>query len=218
MTIKTLITKRDNFEIIRDQIAVTIATGTKSQMALAVAANRNPDDWELRVFTERLNPWDYLVDKSPIVNVWFETSRYDRSSSNVMERQSSQSVFNIDCLGFSDSADDPKGGHIPGDQKAVENMHRAMRLVRNIMMHNAQTYLGMQGVVSSRWIDNISTFQPENNANRSITHVVGGRIAMSVNFNEFSPQDEFDTLDYISVDVLRAENGQVLAEADYPIP
>ncbi len=217
MNIKTLITKRDNFEIIRDQIAVTIAMEIKSQMVLAAAADRDPDDWKLRVFTERSNPWDSSGDNSPIVNVWFDTSRFDRSSSNVMERQSSNSTFNIDCLGFANSSDDHQGGHTPGDQRAAENMHRAVRMVRNIMMHASNTYLGMRGVVSGRWIDSVSTFQPPSYGDNALTHVVGGRITMSVSFNEFSPQDEFDTLDYVSVDVLRAENGQILVEADYPI-
>ncbi len=217
MTIGSLITKVDNFEIIRDQIATIIATESASQMVFAAAANRDPKDWELRVFTERLNPWASNTKASPIVNVWFDNMNFDKSASNVMERQSATGMFNIDCIGFGDSSDNAQGGHNPGDQRAAFEMQRAARLVRNILMHDSNTYLGMRGVVASRWSQTFSTFQPSYDG-RPVQHVVGGRISLAVVFNEFAPQATFDNLEYVAVDVLRADDGQILVEADYQYP
>ncbi len=215
--ISGLIDKVDNFEIVRDQVANFLAAESASQITFARAANRNPDNWKLRVFTERANPWDQDLDFSPVVNVWFESANFDLSQSNVMERQQANGVINIDCYGFADSVDNPEGGHLPGDQAAANEMHRAIRLVRNILMHDSNTYLGMRGVVASRWPQSISSFQPQYDG-RAIQNVVGGRIVLNVSYNEFSPQSTFDALDYVAVDILRAEDGQILVEADYQYP
>ncbi len=100
MTISTLIDKQDSFEIIRDQIAAILAIEVASQMQLATDGGENPDDWKLRIYTERSNPWEQLLneqsDQSPIVNVWYDNSNFDPSGSNIVERQKTEGVFNID--------------------------------------------------------------------------------------------------------------------------
>jgi len=74
--IPNLIDKQDSFEIIRDQIAAILSTEVASQMALAIAEAKEPNDWKMRIFIERSNPWEQWLnnpteDKSPIVNVWY---------------------------------------------------------------------------------------------------------------------------------------------------
>ena len=215
--IDALIDKRDNFEIIRDQIALIIATESASQMQLAADAGEDPDLWKLRVYTERSNPWEQLLneqtDRSPIVNVWYDNSTFDPSSSNIMERQRSGSIFNIDLYGYGKSSEDGTG-HIPGDRLAAIESHRAIRLVRNILVAAQNTYLQMRGVVGSRWIDSVTSFQPEVNG-RQMQQIVASRIALRVEFNEFSPQVTGTTIDLVSIDIFRAEDGQILIEADY---
>ena len=126
-------------------------------------------------------------------------------------------IFNIDCYGFGISADDPRGGHIPGDQLAALEAQRALRLVRNILMHDSYTHLGMIGLVASRWPQSVNVFQPQYDG-RELQNVVGSRIALSVRFNEFSPQTDFDNLEYVSAVVNRASDGQLLVGADYQYP
>ena len=215
-----LIDKQDNFEVIRDQIAAILVTEVASQIALASTAGKpNPNDWKLRVFTERANPWEQflqapVVDTSPLVNVWYDNSSFDASASNAFERQKAVAVFNIDCYGYGISADDGAFGHIPGDRAAALEVQKALRLVRNILMAAEYTYLGMRGLVWKRWPQSVTIFQPQLDG-QTVQHVVGARLALQVEFNEFSPQVVAETLELISIDVVRAEDGEIVLEADY---
>lgn len=216
--ISGLIDKRDTFEIVRDEIAAILKVESANQMQLATDAGRDPDDWKLRIYSERSNPWEALLneqtDRSPIVNVWYENSDFDPRASNTIERQKTEAVFNIDCYGFGMSADDPTGGHVAGDQEAADEVQRALRLVRNILMAAEYTYLGQRGLVWGRWPQSITVFQPPIDS-RPIQQIVGARIAFRVTFNEFSPQVEAETLDLLSAEVYRSETGEIYISADY---
>lgn len=218
MTIQSLIDKQDNFEIIRDQIAAILASESASQQTLADQADKNPNDWKLRVFTERSNPWEQLLneqtDKTPIVNVWFDNSNFDPSASNIVERQKTEGIFNIDCYGYGLATDDPSCGHNPGDKEAAFTAHRAVRLVRNILMSADYTYLGLRGVVWGRWPDSITSLQPQIDG-RQMQQLVAVRLAFRVVFNEFSPQISGQDLEFVSIDVMRTEDGEIVVEADY---
>lgn len=213
-----IIDKQDNFEVIRDQIAAILATEVANQMALATAGGKDPDDWKLRIFSERSNPWEQLlneqVDRSPIVNVWFDNSNFDPAASNISERQKTEGVFNIDCYGYGISSDEMDGGHNPGDKEAAFEVHKALRLVRNILMSAEYTYLGLRGVVWQRWSQSITVFQPQLDG-RQMQQMVGARLAFRVVFNEFSPQVPAETLELVSVGVKRTEDGEIVVEADY---
>lgn len=221
MTIPALIEKQDTFEIVRDQIAGILALEVSSQMALATAGGKDPDDWKLRIFAERSNPWEQLLnnqdDQSPIVNVAYDSSNFDPSASNVVERQKAEGIFNIDCYGYGESQDVAAGGHLPGDREAAYVVHRALRLVRNILLAAEYTYLGLRGTVWGRWPQAITVLQPQID-NRAIQQIVGARLAFRVVFSEFSPQFDLETLELVAVDVKRTEDGQIVAEADYEYP
>ena len=213
-----LINKQDNFEVIRDQIASILVLETANQMQLATDAGLDPQDWKLRVFTERSNPWEQWLnghaDQSPIINVWYDNSSFDKKSSNISERQTSNSTFNIDCYGHGLSANNPSGGHHAGDALAGIAAGKAARLVRNILMASENTYLQLRGLVGQRWPQSIATFQPQIDG-QQVQHVMAARIALQVKFNEFSPQYEAETLSYLSIDVKRVEDGEIVLEADY---
>jgi hypothetical protein len=216
--IPALIDKHDTFEVVRDQIAAILATEVASQMALATAAAKDPDDWKLRIFSERSNPWEQLLneqtDRSPIVNVWYDNSGFNQSASNVVERQATEAVYNIDCYGYGMSSDDPTGGHTPGDKEAALEVHRALRLVRNILMAADYTYLGLRKTVWKRWPQSVTVFQPQLDG-RSVEQVVGARMAFRVTFNEFSPQVAENVLELVSTNVKRTEDGEIVINADY---
>lgn len=215
-----LIDKQDTFEIIRDQIVAILVIETANQMALATLAGKDPDDWKLRIFTERSNPWEQFLneqdDKSPLVNVWYDNSSFDPSASNSIERQKTDAIFNIDCYGFGQSEDDVIG-HKPGDRAAALEVQKALRLVRNILMAGENTYLQLRGTVWGRWPQSATVFQPQQ-GERAIQQIVGARLSLRVTFNEFSPQIVAETLELLSVDVIRAEDGEIVVEADYNYP
>lgn len=216
--IAELIDKQDSFEIIRDQIAAILATESASQQAKATAAGKDPDDYKLRVYLERSNPWEVFLneqkDRSPLINVWYDNSNFDDRASNTIERQKSESFFNIDCFGFGVSQDVAGGGHQAGDKEAALEVQRAVRLVRNILMAGTYTYLGLRGLVWSRWPQSVTVFQPQIES-RNVLQIVGARLSFRVVFNEFSPQVPAVTLELISAKVSRAEDGQVVINADY---
>ena len=217
--IPALIDKQDTFEIVRDTLAVILATESANQVALATTAGKpNTADWKPRVFIESSNPWEQYdddpADTSPLVNVWFDNSNFELSASNVMERQKSDGVFNIDCYGYGKSKDDGGTGHEPGDRAAAIEVQKCIRLVRNILMAAEYTYLGLRGLVWQRWPQSATVFQPQLDG-RQMQQIVGARLALRVTFNEFSPQVEPVTLELLSVDVLRAEDGEIVLDADY---
>lgn len=223
--IAELIDKVDGFEVVRDQIAAILLVEATEQMRLAAAARKDPKLWRLRVFSERSNPWDEFSSApdrnaveatAPIVNVCFDNCSFDRSASNVVERQRAIGVYHIDCYGYGLSADDGGSGHVPGDEDAALEAHRAVRLVRNILMAGAYTYLGMRGVVGRRFPESIQVFQPQIDG-RAVQHVVAARITLQVEFNELSPQVQGQPLELVSVSVIRAETGELLLRADFPV-
>lgn len=219
--ITTLIDKQDNFEVVRDKIAQILANEVAGQKVLAVAAGKDPNDFDMKIFTERSNPWELFLNdpppgpgRSPIINVWFDSETFPEGVGSTVERQRADGLFNIDCYGFAVSADVVAGGHAPGDKAAAIEAQRAFRLVRNILMAATYTYLDLRGVVAQRWPQSVEVFQPEINS-RSVQQIVAARLVLRVSYNEFAPQVEPVTLEFVSVDIKRNEDGSVVAETDY---
>lgn len=212
--ISEAITKTDNVEVIRDQIAAILKVELEQQKLLT--GKEQP-----RVFAERSNPWGEFIeaerDQAPIINVWFDSASYDESTSNVVERQKTEAVYNIDCYGSGVSVDDGNtvGGHTPADLQAALEAQRAARLARNILMAGHYTYLGLRGLVWKRFPQTLSMFQPQLE-NRAAQRVVGARLALQVHFNEFSPQVIGVELEALTVEVYRAGTGEFYLRADYP--
>lgn len=215
-----LIDKIDNFEFVGDQIAAILATEIANQQAEAVTAGKDPNLWRVRIFQNRAQAWEVFLnpnqepDLSPIANVWFDTAAYDQDGSDVVQRQKTRGVYNIDIYGYGKAKNNVAGGHLPGDREAAENAHRAARLIRNILMAAENTYLQARGIVWQRWPQSLTSYQPELDG-RQLQNVLAIRLSLAVIFNEFSPQVAGESLELVSIDVLRAETGEVLAEMDY---
>lgn len=224
MAIQLLINKRDNSELVRDELAAILLAETASQQALALGADpaQDPDLWKLRVFVERSNPWEEFLDATdgdldttPIVNVALDNVSYDPRASNSIQRQKATAVYNIDCYGCGISAADG-AGHSPGDESAALEAQRCARLVRNILMAEVYAYLGMRGTVWGRWPQSLTMFQPQMEG-RSLQRIAAVRFALQVDFNEFSPETQGELLELISVRVRRAETGEVFFDADFAV-
>ena len=219
--IATLIDKQDSFEIIRDQVTAILVLNIANQQALAVAAAEDPNDWNIRVFQERSNPWEQFLNDDtetvPIINVWYDNSAFDPAGSNVVERQKAVGVFNIDCYGRGITSNVKGDGHVPGDKDAALEVQRALRLVRNILMAAEYTYLDLRGLVWQRWSQSTTVFQPQEGST-AVQNIGGARLELAVTFNEFSPQVVPETLELLSVDVKRIEDGEIVVESDYAYP
>jgi len=218
MTIPTLIDKQDGFEIVRDKIAEILLAEIASQKSLATAGGENPALWDIRIFTERSDAWEQWIneqsDTRPICNIWFDDSFFPPGTGNVVSRQKSDSTFNVDLYGYGRSSDDPDGGHVPGDKEATFEAHRALRLVRNILMASEYTYLGLRQLVWRRWVKSRTIFKPEYNG-RPLQSVMAARLVFLVEHEETSPQAEATTLEYVSTTFERSETGEVYLKADF---
>jgi hypothetical protein len=222
--ISTLIDKQDTFEIVRDQIGAILTLESASQQAIALAGSKTPAEYKLGVYLERSNPWEkwlnnlkMTADESyPIVSIWYDGSTIDLSKSNMVDRQMYEATYNIDCYGYGVTTDIPAGGHDPADERASKECQRAVRLVRNILMAGEYRWLGLQGTVWDRWVASMNMFQP-NSDQPNVQKVVACRIALRVNFSEFAPQIEPETLELLSVDITRASDGMLYAEAEYDL-
>jgi len=220
--ISELIDKQDTFEIVRDRIATILVTEVANQQILATAAGKDPNQWKLRVFTERANPWEQFqggedgvaTDGTPLVNVWYDNSNFDPGASNVVGRQKTEAIFNVDCYGYGRSANVVAGGYKAGDEEAAFEVQRALRLVRNILMAAEYTYLGLRGLVWQRSPQSVTIYQPQIDS-RTVQQIVAARLSFRVTFNEFSPQVPPVTLETINTTVLRTEDGEIVIEADY---
>lgn len=216
-----LIDKQDTFEIIRDQIAAILTLEVVNQKALAVSAGKDPALWDLKIYIERANPFEAYQDDSPdvtpIVSVWFDNEQFDKSASNLVERQKGTGIFNIDVYAVGVSQTDGSG-HKPGDREAALNAQRAIRLVRNILMSGENTYLQLTRQTAwDRIPQAVTLFQPTI-GEQPVQNIMGARLALSVSYNEFSPQVSGDIMELLSVDIKRTEDGEIVAEADYEYP
>ena len=214
-----LIDKKDTFQIVRDQIAAILKLNVTNQMSLAAASGKDETLWDLRVFSERNNPWEEFQDaegpKPPIVNVWYDSSDFDDAGSSSVNNQKTNAMYNVDIYACGVSAETAEG-HSSGDESAALTLHNAACLVRNILMAGVYTYLGLRGTVWGRKVTAVNIFQPSAD-NATVQNIIGARISFRVTFTEESPQVDSVLLEAIAIQVDRAENGEILVQMEYPI-
>lgn len=214
-----LIDKKDTFQIVRDQIAAILKLNITNQMSLATAEGKDPELWNLRIFTERNNPWSEFQEatgpEAPIVNVWYDSSDFDDAGSSSVNNQKTNAMYNVDIYACGVSAE-TVDGHSSGDESAALTLHNAACLVRNILMAGAYTYLGLRGTVWGRKVTAVNIFQPSAD-NATVQNIIGARISFRVTFTEESPQVDGVLLEAIVIQVDRAENGEILVQMEYPI-
>jgi hypothetical protein len=204
--INTLLSTPDNVAVVRDQVAAILKLEIANQAVLGLTP-------EPRVFRERSNPWEMATGKAPIVNVYFDNASFDAAGSNIVERQKCEATFNIDAYAFAESKATVQG-HTAGDELAASRCLEALGLCRKILMSGHYTYLGLQGLVWKRWTQTLGLFRPPTDDNAA-QNTVAGRLALVVTFNEFSPQVAGEVLETLSVEVRRAENGELYLGARY---
>lgn len=207
--ITTLINKQDSCEIVRDQIAAIFALEIANQRTLAIAASLDPDDFSFSVYMERAKSWE--SGEMPLVNVMMDSDRFDNKNSNQVERQRATGVFILDCYGTKDTTDDNDG-----DELASKEVDRIARFVRNIIMAGEYTYLALggrelgagNGIVSKRYIMRREKFQPDIR-NEAYENVIGCRLTLEVEYDEFSPQAETEDFELLINSCIRQDDGKV---------
>ena len=214
-----LIDGTDTSEDVRDQIAAILAVNASKQSELALAANERPELYSFDVYTERARPWEVFLNEFdpgtlPIVNVSLDNLNYSGGQSDTVHRQTCVGRYNVDCLAAAISENNADGGHIPGDYAAALAAQRCYRQVRSILMAAENTYLQMRGTVGKRWPESMQMLNPPAD-NGEVVNIVGARLVLRVEFNEFSPQFDGVPLEIIGVTVERSADGKILLQSEY---
>ncbi|AUR81577.1 hypothetical protein NVP1009O_10 [Vibrio phage 1.009.O._10N.261.51.C9] len=220
--ITVLINDQDSFEIVRDRVAQILADESAGQMALATAQGIDPAPWDLKVYRERSIPWELLSGDATddhAINVWFDSANVDDAAADVTNRQTFIGTINIDII-FGSVAIETADGYAPADRAAALGANRIMRLVRNMIMSDSYTYLGLRQTqaplvaVGKRWVRSMNTFQPQLD-NKTAQHIVGARLELSVRYSEFSPQYQPANVQILDCTVDEDSQGRVLAGAQF---
>lgn len=211
-----LITELDSFEIVRDKIAEILALETVLQQNQATAEGLDPEGWRFRVYKERMRPWDIYrdsSDKSPIVNVWYDSDSTDKGKSNNRTQWHHTGRYNVDCIAYAVS-EETATGHMPGDEAAALAAHKIGRIVRRILVHNKYDNFGLSEVVWDRWLSDRQSFKP---TDKGAQNVRGFRLAFDVEYNEAITLQPENLIELIDVNFLHEPNGQVMARLRYEV-
>lgn len=226
--LQSLIDKRDNLVIVRDQIATILLLELQNQQQKALEAGRDPQDWKLRIFTERANCWgDFTsddsgdhdagppaIDPTPIVSVLAHKTKYDKARSLPVVEQTADAIYEIHIYGCG-VAHASSGGHVTGERMATDEVLRAYALVRNILMSGHAANLAMPGIVGDHWPEDFEVMgQPSDDLDKpKYERVAAGRLQLAVSFLEFAPQYVGQPLETLAVGVKRRETGELYFEA-----
>lgn len=159
-----------NFELIRDRIALILATEVNNQFVLS-----GNDDINCDVWLERSTPFDKI--ENPTINVSLSSDTFDSKNQTDVR---STAVFNIDCFTNSKTTDVQDG-----DQKSMFKLHRILGICRAILENQIFKTLNFTPPFICRTsIDSINIANPNGN---DATNQTMGRLAFTVVFHEETP-------------------------------
>lgn len=225
-----LIDKKDNFELVRDEIAAILTKETANQQQLAIDAAKDPKLWAFRVFIERSNVWEPLLDTEepvdPVVNVSFESEDFAGDQSfNALKQTANPGIFNIDIFTAQINKKNVGDGYVSSDRQAVLDCQRIMRLIRNILFSvppdrtqpgDDYTFLNMRGVVGYRRIQGITRFQP--GYKEQAIPIVAARIVLAVKYVETGLEGPYNDFDLIQLETTTTTGGEVEYSFDLTTP
>lgn len=226
MPLSTLIDKKDNFELIRDEIASILAVETQNQQDLAVIAGKDPKLWEFKVFVEKSRPFESLdIDDfplPPVVNISVENITFADNQSLISLYQIAEpGIFNIDILSPAINLKTTEPGYISADRQSMMDCQRIVRLIRNILYSNPldinqigdnYTFLNLKKIVGSRKITAITFFPPKED-NEGVM-IAAARIQLEVKFSESGAEGPFEPLELLQARTEILPDGEVIFEFD----
>lgn len=226
-----LIDKKDNFEIVRDELAAILALETANQQALATAVGKDPDLWKFRVFAERSGVWESLqsqidgIPVFPVVNIWFSSLDFATDQAGyTLTQVADPGSYNIDIFASALTEKLSGPGQKPGDLQAALDCQRIVRLVRNILFSvpadttkpgDNYPYLNLPGVVMERKIQSIQYFIPD--YKEQGVHIQAARIPLAVKFSEFALEGPDNPFELVQLQTVFNETGEVLYEFDLKV-
>lgn len=213
-----LIQTDDFWQVLRDTVAAILAAEGANQVAQAEALPVDPAPWTFRVYSERANPIEDFtgdaLDKTPLVNVWFDSSVFDKGKSNVSTRQQTEpTAINIDVYAYADS-EETVGGHTPGDVAAAKKAQRFAMICRKILMHDKYRVMGLAKTVGGRWIRSISSFRPAP-GQAPYDKIAIVRLILDISHIETIDLELENVLELLHIEMRFEPDGLIRAELEY---
>jgi hypothetical protein len=213
MLVDFLLKEKDNAEKIRDRIVLILTAELANQYVLAQAyvpepgEDFNPEDYRIGVYLENQRPWD--IKDFPAVNIQLLSTIKDERPGSAVGKQKNKFHYAIDCYARGKIKD------TPDDSDATLRTWFVSRLVRNILMAGADTYLGLRDLVQKREVVSRTTGDLEN-INDAAMAVSVCRILFDVDSYEDSPQAAYESFDGMDFKVETADGKIILAELKTP--
>lgn len=216
--INQLIDKKDTNEFIRDKLGVILFEEKEEQKVLANGLGKNPDEWDFDVYIERSKPWEILTNQvgqeigelqKGLVNILFDNDSFDVKGSGNFARQKAEGIFFIDCYAHKNSNPTESG-----DEATSKESDRIARLVRNILMYANYLYLGMQGVVTRRYIIKREKLQPDIKQ-EGFENIVVTRVTLKVDYEEYAFEKMPEILEEVYGECKISDTGQIYFDVNY---
>lgn len=216
MALQALFSRNLNAHIACDAVAAILAAEEENQRTLALELGQNPEPLRVRIYTGRAAPisdWIDITsdtDTSPIVNVRLERTEY--TGGNVIEQQMCQVRISIECFAVGCASNLPEG-FFHAEELSLDRLRQVVGFVRGVIMAAENTYLGMRGVVTKRWLESEAYLPVDFEQDPRAQHVRACKISLVVETYEVSPQTQPVQLGSLRVRLIRQSNGQVLASS-----
>jgi hypothetical protein len=203
--INTLITGRDNIEVVRDQIAAILSLELRNQKRLADEAGV-PDagQYDVSVYVENARPYETGDRKRPLrlVNVILPSANLVSGARSGVQKE--QAVFWIDCAATGNDA-----ASAWNEKSASCRAWAVCRLARDILMSDAYLYLGLRGIAGSRAVTAMEAGSPQQGAGEAVQFAVV-RLTLEVQFAERYIGQDGPEIEGIDFDVF-PESGELVA-------
>ena len=207
-----LITEKDGFEIVRDKIALILATERDLQKAEAASLGEDPSLWDFKVYIERSNPFEAFNsgDMTPVINVLYDNSSTDLAGSDLSSNQATESLIHIDIMAQAKTAATATG-HAPGDEQAAREAQRVARIARQILMHGKYEYLQLSKMVGRRYMQTRTSFQPRL---QTVQNILGVRLSFVVEHMEYISIEDYPVIEQMYITLKHDPEGAIIAELD----
>lgn len=219
--IETLFEAPATFETVRDSIYNILDTEQQQQQDLATADGKDPNDYALNLFLERVAPIDpsdlFDVNNNvfiPVVIVKFRDTNLDNSTSTGDGTFKYSGTFDIEVIAGAQSTED---GNLSGDYLASYRLDRAIKLIMNILNYSEYKLLGFapsDQLIAVKKVQTITKNEPDRDYVGSL-RFQGANITILVDYKELGAQAQYENLEKIEVITNRSDDDFNLFVAEY---
>lgn len=215
-----LVPYSSNVQLVIDRIAEILVYELANQRAIAPSFGGNPDDYDIRVYSDRFNPLDqFKKDKRSLVNIELSDDSTQTNVTAPHGKQQESVTINlyIYSLGV---ARETVTGHIAADRDASTKVKKDRNIIIRILKADINSNLQFdqpsdrKNIVNSVIIQSCQYLMPDFD-NRDFGPVVAERIALTCNVIEQPMINNGVELESIVIDIEKDDTGLIYATLEY---